>query len=68
MALYAKPMSESKYADVGHSGISIAIMNVNGKKWYYKSSFIAKQVIQAYMDTLEEKIGNQNQQLVTKGS
>ncbi len=68
MALYAKPTEDSKFSELSKGGISISIMNVNGKKWYYKSSFIAKEVIKAYMDTLEEKLENQTEKLVSKGS
>ncbi len=70
MALYAKPSADSKYAEEGGKGISIAIMNVNGKKWYYKSSFVAKQVIKAYMQSLEDKNKEkeQSKRLVSKGS
>ncbi|MAF78282.1 MAG: hypothetical protein CME60_08970 [Halobacteriovoraceae bacterium] len=68
MALYAKPSEESKFKDLTKNGISIAIMNVNGKKWYYKSSFIAKKVIEAYMDSLEDELKEVNKRLVTKGS
>ncbi len=42
-AAYAAPR-----ADKNDHGISISVMNVNVKKWYVKSSFLAKEVIEFY--------------------
>lgn len=68
LAFYAKPNKESPYFEEEKNGISVAIMNVNGKKWYYKSSFLAKQVIKAYMKELEDRKSNITERLVSKGS
>ena len=42
-AAYASPK-----ADRNDKGISISVMNVNVKKWYVKSSFLAKEIIEYY--------------------
>lgn len=68
LAFYAKPNKEGPYYDPKKNGISVAIMNVNGKKWYYKSSFIAKQVIKAYIEELEDRKSAATERLVSKGS
>ena len=39
ITLYAKPKVS------GGRGISISVMNINKKKWYYKSTFIAKNIL-----------------------
>jgi cell division protein FtsI/penicillin-binding protein 2 len=46
---YAKPKNKP-----GDSGISVSVMNVNVKKWYIKSSHLAKKIIQYYYDGLEK--------------
>lgn len=33
-------------------GISIAVMNINSKKWYVKSSVLAKEIIEYYFDKI----------------
>jgi penicillin-binding protein A len=33
-------------------GISLAVMNVNGKNWYVKSSFIARRIIEYYFENI----------------
>lgn len=43
LTLFAKPKDE-----IGDKGISIAVMNINVKKWYVRSSFLAKKVINYY--------------------
>lgn len=49
LTLYAKPRnSESK-------GISIAIMNVNGKRWYYKSTFLMKKILSLYLEKINQQ-------------
>lgn len=68
LAFYAKPNKESTYYEPRKNGISVAIMNVNGKKWYYKSSFLAKQIMKAYMKELEDQKSAEMQRLVSKGS
>ncbi len=68
LAFYAKPNKDSEYYQPEKNGISVAIMNVNGKKWYYKSSFIAKQVIKAYLEELEDEKSAPTERLVSKGS
>ncbi len=68
LAFYAKPNAESEYYEPKGNGISVAIMNVNGKKWYYKSSFIAKQVLKAYIEELEDRKSASTERLVSKGS
>ncbi|MCR9203994.1 MAG: penicillin-binding transpeptidase domain-containing protein [Halobacteriovoraceae bacterium] len=35
------------------SGISVGIMNIHQKKWYYKSSFLAKKILEIYLDNEE---------------
>lgn len=37
----------------GDSGISVAVMNVNVKKWYVKSNFLAQKVIEYYFSSKE---------------
>jgi penicillin-binding protein A len=37
-------------------GISIAVMNINVKKWYVKSSFLAKKVIEYYFKEIEPMV------------
>jgi cell division protein FtsI/penicillin-binding protein 2 len=46
---YAKPNNKA-----GDAGISVSVMNVNVKKWYIKSSYLAKKIIQYYYDGLEK--------------
>jgi membrane peptidoglycan carboxypeptidase len=43
ITVFATPRLES-----GGKGISICVMNINVKKWYVKSSFLAKKVIDYY--------------------
>lgn len=45
---YAKPKDES-----GDAGISVAVMIVNIDKWYIKSTYLAKKIIQYYYDSLK---------------
>ncbi len=49
LTLYAKPKSSDEKSRFSDEGISLAIMNINGKKWYYKSTYIAKRVLELYM-------------------
>lgn len=35
-----------------NKGISVCVMNINGKKWYIKSSYIAKKIIEYYYERL----------------
>lgn len=35
------------------TGISVGIMNIHQKKWYYKSSFLAKRILQIYLENEE---------------
>ncbi|MCF8058172.1 MAG: hypothetical protein K9K67_02680 [Bacteriovoracaceae bacterium] len=44
LTLYAKPKDNKD-----DKGISIAIMNINGKRWYYKSTFLAKRLLELYL-------------------
>ena len=44
LTLYAKPKE-----DENDKGISVAIMNINGKRWYYKSTFMAKKLLELYL-------------------
>ncbi|MEX0799082.1 MAG: penicillin-binding transpeptidase domain-containing protein [Bacteriovoracaceae bacterium] len=46
---YAKPKD-----DPDDLGISVAIMIVNIEKWYIKSTYLAKKIIQYYYDSLKE--------------
>ncbi len=50
LSLYAKPKDKEK-----DLGVSLAIMNVNGKKWYYKSTFLGKKVLEL-ISTMDEKV------------
>ena len=43
LTFYVKPAGPTK-----DRGISVAIMNINKKKWYYKSTFLAEKVISFY--------------------
>lgn len=45
---YAKPKDEADDA-----GISVAVMIVNVDKWYIKSTYLAKKIIQYYYDSLK---------------
>lgn len=49
LTLFAKPR------DGQGKGISISVMNINKKKWYYKSTFIAKELLSRYSKLFEEK-------------
>ena len=44
---YAKPKGEES-----DKGISICVMIVNVKKWYIKSHYLAKNIIQYYYNSL----------------
>lgn len=46
---FARPKDEIK-----DSGISVAVMIVNLEKWYIKSTYLAKKIIQYYYDSLKE--------------
>ena len=45
---FAVPRGESS-----RKGISIAVMNINVKKWYVKSAFLAKEIISYYFSNLK---------------
>jgi cell division protein FtsI/penicillin-binding protein 2 len=45
---YAKPNDKT-----GDNGISVCVMIVNVKKWYIKSTYLAKKIIQYYYDDLQ---------------
>jgi peptidoglycan glycosyltransferase len=49
LTLFAEPK------DMSNSGISISVMNINKKKWYYKSTFIAQAVLNGFLDLEETK-------------
>lgn len=49
---YAKPKN-----DASDKGISICVMIVNVKKWYIKSTYLAKKIIQYYYDDLKKVSG-----------
>lgn len=42
------------------NGISICVMNINIKKWYHKSSFIAKKAIQYYFTKINSVLKNKS--------
>lgn len=44
LVFYAMPKGDA----LENSGISVSVMNINIKKWYVKSSFLAKKIIQFY--------------------
>lgn len=49
LTLFAQPKEgDSK-------GISVSIMNINKKRWYYKSTFIARELLNRYMKLNDEK-------------
>ncbi len=48
LTLFAVPKNDSK-----DKGISLAVMNINVKKWYVKSSYLAKRVIQYYFKEIK---------------
>jgi cell division protein FtsI/penicillin-binding protein 2 len=50
ITLYAKPKLS------GGSGISISVMNINKKKWYYKSTFIAKNILNEFRKLHEVEV------------
>lgn len=50
---YAKPKNNSS-----DKGISICVMIVNVKKWYIKSTYLAKKIIQYYYDDLKSSTGS----------
>lgn len=43
LSLYAKRKTSKD------KGISVSIMNINEKKWYYKSTFLAKKILELYL-------------------
>lgn len=47
---YAKPKD-----DEANKGISVCVMIVNVKKWYIKSTYLAKNIIQYYYNNLSEE-------------
>ena len=49
---YAKPKN-----DASDKGISVCVMIVNVKKWYIKSTYLAKKIIQYYYDDLKNSTG-----------
>jgi len=49
---YAKPVNKHKK----NGGISLAVMNINKKRWYVRSSYLAKKIIEYYYINIE-KIG-----------
>jgi len=49
---YAKPRN-----DASDKGISVCVMIVNVKKWYIKSTYLAKKIIQYYYDDLKNSTG-----------
>lgn len=50
LTLYAKPkLSEG-------NGISVSVMNINKYKWYYKSTFIAKKILNEFRKLHEVEI------------
>ena len=54
LTLYAKPKEtvvSVEKPSLNSSGISLAVMNINDKKWYYKSTYIAKKVLELYLKT-----------------
>lgn len=36
-----------------NSGISLAVMNINGRKWYVKSAFLARKAIEYYFEKIK---------------
>lgn len=50
---YAKPKD-----DLSDKGISVCVMIVNVKKWYIKSTYLAKKIIQYYYDDLKGSTGS----------
>ena len=48
LTLYAIPEKDGHSQKQQDLGISIAVMNINVKKWYVKSSFLAKKIIEYY--------------------
>lgn len=50
---YAKPKE-----DLSDKGISVCVMIVNVKKWYIKSTYLAKKIIQYYYDELKDTTGS----------
>lgn len=53
ISFFARP-----HEDKEDKGISVAIMNVNGKRWYYKSSFLAKKILEILDDVKNETIAS----------
>ena len=49
-------------------GISICVMNINVKKWYVRSSFLAKKIMEYYYKKIEpiKNIANKTKSEVTK--
>ena len=45
LTLFAKRKNDDS------KGISIGIMNIHKKKWYYKASFLAKKILNFYLET-----------------
>lgn len=49
LTYFAKPKGPSE-----DKGFSVAVMNINGKKWYHKSSFIGREILYL-IDKLQEE-------------
>ena len=53
LSIYAAPTNGAQ-----GKGISIAVMNVNVKKWYVKSTFLAKKIINYYYQEVFPNLDN----------
>lgn len=52
--------------DANDKGISIAVMNVNTKRWYVKSSYLAERIIDFYFSKIKEIDKKENQDIASK--
>jgi len=46
----------------GHNGISVCVMNINVKKWYVRSAYLAKNIIEYYF----KNISSNKKKLISK--
>ena len=53
ITVFAKPRG-----DKTDKGISISVLNINHKKWYIRSSHIAKKLIEFYFSSLRDEQWN----------
>jgi hypothetical protein len=51
ITVFARPKAGKK----GDKGISVAVLNINKEKWYVRSGYIAKKLIEYYYNHLRQE-------------